>query len=226
MTISHDKRFPNESDEYRSARNELLEAERELRRNVESVAELRRRLPPGGKLTQDYVFESLQGEVLLSSLFGAHDSLILYNFMFAPGKDPCPMCTSLLDSLDGAVRHLEQQVSFAVVAKAPLSEVSAFAVNRGWRHLRLLSSGGNDYNRDYHGETSQGQWPMLNVFRRRGNEIRHTWGSELMFTKADPGQNQRHVDLLWPLWNLLDLTPGGRGDNWYPRREYQDTDSP
>uniref|UniRef100_UPI00273A5958 DUF899 family protein n=1 Tax=Stenotrophomonas sp. YIM B06876 TaxID=3060211 RepID=UPI00273A5958 len=92
---------------------------------------------------------------------------------------------------------------------------------RGWRNLRLLSSAGNSYNADYHGEDSQGaQRPALNVFERRGGQIHHCYCTELMFVAAEPGQNPRHVDPIWPLWNLFDYTPAGRGTDWHPRLSY------
>jgi predicted dithiol-disulfide oxidoreductase (DUF899 family) len=217
-------RFPGETAEYRAARDALLEAEIELRRQTEAVAALRRELPPGGVVPQDYVFEHDGGEVRLSELFGEHDTLVLYSFMFPRALDdagPCPSCTSILDSLDGAARHLGQRVALAAAAKSPLSDVLAFARERGWRHLRLLSSAGNDYNRDYDAETADGsQTPVLNVFTRRDGEIRHFWSSELMRAPREAGQEPRHVDFIWPIWNVLDTTPEGRGSAWSPRVDY------
>ena len=230
--------FPGESAGYRAARDRLLEREIELRRTMEEVAAARRRLPPGGAVPEDYVFQGAgaggePAEVRLSDLFApGKDSLAIYSFMFPrdpsddrPGpaigetarlplhEGPCPSCTALLDQLDGAVEHVTQHMGFAVVAKAPLPRISAFAEERGWRRLRLLSSPGNTYNRDYHGETSEGhQRPMLNVFHRDTDAIRHFWGSELFYAPADPGQDPRHVGTLEPLWNLFDLTPEGRPD--------------
>ncbi len=154
------------------------------------------------------------------------DTLALYNFMF-PGarRDdrPCPSCTQFLDSFDGAADHLTQRINLAVVAKAPLPRILAHAEDRGWRRLRLLSSETNTYNNDYFGESEDGsQIPMLNVFRREGESIRHFWGSELMFAPVEPGQEPRHSDTIDPLWNMFDFTPEGRGDDWYPRLSYSD----
>jgi predicted dithiol-disulfide oxidoreductase (DUF899 family) len=217
-------RFPNESAEYRAARDELLEAEIELRRQGEAVAALRRDLPPGGVVPHDYVFEGDGGEVRLSELFGDHDTLVIYSFMFPRALDddaPCPSCSSILEGLDGAARHLAQRVALAVVAKAPLPRVLDYAEHRGWRHLRLLSSAANDYNPDYGAEGPDGaQWPILNVFTRRDGEIRHFWASELMQAPREPGQEPRHVDFIWPVWQVLDITPDGRGTDWSPQREY------
>ena len=217
-------RFPNESDEYRAARDRLLEAEAELRGQTEAVAELRRQLPPGGVVPQDYVFAAADGDVRFSELFGEHDTLAIYNFMFPRTLDddmPCWSCSSMLDSLDGAARHLAQHVALAVVAKAPLPRVLEYADHRGWRHLRLLSSAANDYNRDYHGEADSGQQlPMLNAFVRRDGEIRHFWASELFTAPRPAEQGPRHVDSIWPIWAVLDVTPAGRPAEWEPSREY------
>jgi predicted dithiol-disulfide oxidoreductase (DUF899 family) len=220
--------FPGESTEYRAARDRLLEAEVELKRHTEAVAAMRRELPPGGFVPQDYVFGQDDGEVRLSELFGSeHDTLVIYSFMYGPEAErPCPSCTSILDSLDGAARHLPQRVALAVVAKSPSPRIRAFALERGWRHLRLLSSAKNDYNRDYQAETSDGsQMPILNVFTRRGGEVRHFWATELLHVPLDAGQEPRHVDFIWPIWNVLDATPAGRGTDWTPRLEYERTPS-
>jgi predicted dithiol-disulfide oxidoreductase (DUF899 family) len=215
--------FPGESGEYRAARDRLLDAEIELRRSIERVAAMRRELPPGGAVPEDYLFEEAGGEVRLSELFApGKDTLAVYNFMYGPEVErPCPSCTSILDSLDGSAVHVTQRINLAVVAKSPLERILAFANERGWRRLRLLSSAGNGYNRDYFGETADGaQMPMLNVFVKQDGTVRHFWGSELIMAPADPGQNERHVDLIWPLWNLLDVTPEGRGTDWQPSLSY------
>ena len=217
-------RFPGETSEYRAARDRLLEAEIELRRQTEAVAALRRALPAGGAAPQDYRFDEDGGEVRLSELFADKDTLVLYSFMFPRALDadePCPSCTSILDSLDGAAGHLTQRIALAVVAKAPLPRIRAWAQERGWRNLRLLSSAGNDYNGDYLGEAEDGsQMPVLNVFTRRDGEIRHFWCSELVDAPREAGQDPRHVDFIWPVWSVLDTTPEGRGTDWSPRLEY------
>jgi len=228
----HDHRFPGESEPYRAARNELLRAEMELRRRLEDVAALRRKLPLGGRIPQDYVFDedapdlpdTTVRQTRLSQLFApGKDTLLLYSYMFGPRKaEPCVSCTSILDGLNGTAPHVMQRVNFAVVAKAPLERIRQFARERGWRNLRLLSSANNTYNRDYFGEGPDGaQWPSLNVFVRRNSAIHHFWPSELLFAPRDPGQDGRHVDLIWPLWNVFDFTPEGRGEKWYPRLRYE-----
>jgi predicted dithiol-disulfide oxidoreductase (DUF899 family) len=238
--------FPGESPEYRAAREALLKQEIELRRAMEKVAAARRVLPPGGGLSEDYIFrgagaEGAPADVRLSELFApGKDSLVIYSFMFPrdPGDErpgpadgrtsllrleegPCPSCVALLDQLDGAAEHAIQHINLAVIAKAPLERVLTFADERGWRRLRLLSSAGNTYNRDYLAETEQGaQRPMLNVFHREDGLIRHFWGSELFYAPADPGQDPRHVGTIEPVWNLFDLTPEGRPSDWDEQLSY------
>ena len=217
-------RFPGESRAYRTARDKLLDAELKLRKQVEQVAALRRKLPLGGEVPEDYEFEEDGAKkIRLSQLFTrGKDSLILYSFMYGPKVEkPCPMCTAFLDSLDGAAPHVIQRANLAVVAKSPIARIREFARSRGWRNLRLLSSAHNTYNRDYHGETAdEAQLPSLNVFARRNGVIRHFFHTELLFAKAEKGQDDRHIDMAWPLWNLLDFTPEGRGKDWYPKLEY------
>lgn len=238
--------FPGESVAYRQARDELLEREIELRRAMEEVAASRRLLPPGGVVPLDFVFQGagpdgMSTDIRLSELFApGKDSLAIYTFMFPrdpederPGPDagqsaslplrdgPCPSCAALLDQLDGAAVHIEERLNFAVVAKSPLPPILTFARERGWRHLRLLSSATNTYNRDYLGETAEGvQRPMLNVFHREGETIRHFWGSELLYAPTEPGQDPRHVGTIEPLWNAFDLAPEGRGADWDEQLSY------
>jgi predicted dithiol-disulfide oxidoreductase (DUF899 family) len=238
--------FPDESTAYRAARARLLEQEIELRRAMEAVAASRRALPPGGAVRADYVFQGAgtagtAGDVRLSELFApGKNSLVIYSFMFprdpadtSPGpasgrtallkleEGPCPVCTALLDQLDGAAEHAGEHINLAVVAKTSISRLLTFAEERGWRALRPLSSAANTYNRDYHAETAEGaQRPMLNVFHRDSDTIRHFWGSELFYAPSDPGQDPRHAGTIEPLWNLFDLTPEGRPVDWREQLSY------
>ena len=228
----HAERFPGESGDYRKARNRLLEAEMGLRQRVEEVAAMRRQLPLGGTVPEDYVFEEGTAHlretgnvrrVKLSELFlRKNASLAVYSFMYGPNMaKPCPMCSSMLDSLNGTAPHAVNRINLVVVAKSPIERIRAFTDERGWRNLRLLSSAGNNYNRDYLGESADGsQLPSLNIFVRRGRKIHHFYNSELLFAPAEAGQAPRHVDLIWPLWNLFDFTPEGRGATWHPKLSY------
>ena len=227
----HRIRFPGESNRYRAARDKLLDAEIKMRRSIESVAVQRRSLPAGGDVPQDYVFEEVVGtdetgmkrKVRISELFApGKDTLILYSFMFGPEMpSACPSCTSIIDGLDGEAPHVTQRANFAIVAKSPIERIRAWAKERGWRNLRFLSSAGSTYNHDYQGENAKGeQMPALNVFVRRNGKISHFYNTELMFAPSDPGQDMRHVDMIWPLWNLFDVTPEGRGEKWGPKLKY------
>jgi predicted dithiol-disulfide oxidoreductase (DUF899 family) len=233
--------FPGESVEYRAARETLLNQEIALRREMEALAAARRALPPGGPIREDYVFEGADGPVKLSELFAdGKDALIVYNMMFPRHKNddrpkaqtgptaqmprdagPCPSCVAFLDQLDGAARHVTQMVNFAVVAKAPIELLTAFGKDRGWRFLRLLSSGGNAFKRDYCAEDDAGQQqPMTTVFQRGPDGIRHFWSTEMLYAPPEPGQDPRHAGTLEPLWNLMDLTRGGRPADWHEQFAY------
>jgi predicted dithiol-disulfide oxidoreductase (DUF899 family) len=128
----------------------------------------------------------------------------------------------MLDQFDGAAEHVVQQINLAVVAKAPLARILTFAEERGWRWLRLLSSARNNFKRDCHAETAEGdQMPMLNVFHRDGDVIRPFWSSEPRSVPRRPGQDPRHVGTLGPLWNLFDPTPDRRPLDWEEQLSYQ-----
>jgi predicted dithiol-disulfide oxidoreductase (DUF899 family) len=239
--------FPGESAAYRAARDRLLAKEIELRRAMEAVSVLRRELPPGGLIPEDYVFDGLgpdgtPARLKLSELFApGKDSLVVYNFMFPrypkddrPGpaegatarlkleEGPCPSCVAFLDALDGSAKHVEGAgFNFVVIAKAPLDRLTTFAKERGWRNLRLLSAAGNSFKRDYLAETPEGfQMPMVTVFHREGSEIRHFWSSEMLYAPADPGQDPRHAGTIEPSWNIFDLTREGRPSDWQEQLEY------
>jgi predicted dithiol-disulfide oxidoreductase (DUF899 family) len=239
--------FPGESVEYRAARDRLLVEEISLRRAIEALAAARRALPPGGLIPEDYVFDGLGADgaaakVRLSELFEpGKDSLVIYNFMFprmpqderagptdgltarlALKDGPCPSCTALLDTLDGTAKHLKAAgTNFVVITKAPLERLIAFAKERGWRNLRLLSAAGNNFKRDYLAESAEGiQLPLITVFHREGDEIRHSWSSEMIFAGSDPGQDPRHNGTIEQMWNVIDLTPEGRPNDWHEQLDY------
>jgi len=222
----HTNYLPNESEVYRQARNRLLQEEINLRAQVEKVAAMRRSLPEGGKLEEDYVFATLDDDgneiqVNLSSLFGEHKTLILYSFMYGPDvPNPCSMCTSIIGALNGNASDIAQRASMVVVAKSSIDRIIAFAKIRNWNSVRLVSSSNNSYNLDYYGEDENGnQWPICNVFVKREDEIYHYYATELLHIESEEGMNARHVDFMWPLYNYLDITPEGRGD-WYPKLAY------
>jgi len=150
------------------------------------------------------------------------NSLIIYSFMYPVDGESCPMCTSVLDGLNGSVLHARQKVNLAVVAKAPIRKIRSWASNRAWTNLRLLSSQPNSYNTEFFAENEErGQMPAVNVFQKKTDGIYHFYNTELLYAPMEDGQEPRHADLIWPVWNLLDLTPEGRGSDWYPRLSYE-----
>jgi len=211
---------PNESPEYRVARNALLAEEIELRRHAERVAEMRRALPPGGGIPEDFLFEGVDGPTRLSQLFGDKDTLIVYSMMFGPQRErPCPMCTAMVGSWDAAARNALQQVAMVVTARSPLSRILDFQKERGWRFLPFVSDPSGNFTRTYV-SAEDADIPALNVFTRRDGAIRHFWSAEIGFDMADPSQDPRgHLDPD-PLWHILDLTPRGRRADWYPKLDY------
>jgi predicted dithiol-disulfide oxidoreductase (DUF899 family) len=215
-------RFPNESEEYRKAREALLAEEIELRRHIERVAEQRRALPPGGEVSDAYRFQGEHGPASFADLFRDKQTLAIYSYMFGPQRErPCPMCTSLLSAWDGEARDVEQRIALAVVARSPIERLVAFKKERGWRNLRVYSDVDGAFSRAYHAVNKDGgDDPGFNVFSRRDGTIRHFWSGEMGFETADPGQDPRGAPDLMPIWTILDATPEGRGTDWYPKLEY------
>ncbi len=216
LAAQNPTRFPNESDDYRRARNELLAEEIELRRHLWRVAEQRRALPVGGEVSQDYRFDGPDGPVRLSELFGDHDTLVVYSMMYGPTRDEgCPMCSSMLDAWDGEARHIEQRAALAVVARSPIERIIGYAAERGWSGLSFYSDPSGDYTADYVGDRDADS-PAYTVFRRDDGVIRHFYSGETTMEMADPGQDPHAAPDMNPLWVLLDTTPEGRGTDWYP----------
>jgi predicted dithiol-disulfide oxidoreductase (DUF899 family) len=215
-----DLKFPNESKEYRAARDQLLEEERALVEKVKAVAELRRKLPSGGELKEDYTFQTASpdaagNDIKFSELFRDKDTLLLYSMMYGPNWDnPCLSCTSLVDGFDRTSYQVNQDAAFVVIAKAPAHKLEAWAKKRGWNEIQLVSGFKSNYQADYRcqGENDDMQWPTMNVFRKVGGKIFHFWGTELQ---------GNHLDTVWPYWNLMDFTPRGRPDRLTPPQRFR-----
>jgi predicted dithiol-disulfide oxidoreductase (DUF899 family) len=210
-----------ESDEYRRQREELRLAELDLVDHVERVAALRRRLPTDTVVDDYELVDVASGDrVRLSGLFSAPDrALILYHFMYGKAQtEPCPLCTMWIDGYNAAVAHLAQNADFAIVAAAEPAAIKAHAASRGWGNLRLLSAGDTTFKFDLGSEEADGsQTEWISVFVRGADgTVRHVYSKGAQM--ADD-RRERGIDLLNPVWHLLDLTPNGRGD-WYPRLKY------
>jgi predicted dithiol-disulfide oxidoreductase (DUF899 family) len=212
--------FPNESVEYRAARNALLVGEIELRRQLERLAEQRRALPAGGEIPQDFDLVSEGGAVRLSGLFGDKDTLMVYSMMFGPQrKGPCPSCTSFLSGWNGTAVNLRERVAMAVTARSPIERLVEYKKQRGFANLPFFSDAAGGYTRTYV-SAEDGDIPGFSVFTRRGGKIRHFYSGEMSGEMADPGQDPRGGPDMDLLWLMLDLTPEGRGTDWYPKLEY------
>ena len=214
-------RHPNESEEYREARQQLLIEEIELRRHAERVAELRRRLPLGGEVPEDYAFTGEDGQkVRLSQLFGDRDTLVVYSYMFGPQRDaPCPMCTSLMGAFDHKIADIRQRVAIAFTARSPIERLMQAKRERGWTQLPVYSDVSGDFTRAYVSADDE-DMPAYNVFTKQDGIVRHFWSDEISGEMADPGQDPRGAVEMDPLWLLLDTVPGGRGGDWHPSLSY------
>ena len=229
MANLHDKQMPNESTEYREARNQLLTEEQALREQIERVAAMRRSLPLGGCLKENYEFEEIDlsdgstKSVRFSELFRDKNDLLVYSYMYGPDWEaPCPSCTSVIDAINVASRHVRQQAELVVIGKASAAQLYAIARMRHWGDLRLLSSEQNDYARDYLAqpeESTESLMPVMNAFQKKGDDIYHFWSSELLWTPME-GRHPRHVDIIWPVWGLLDMTRSGRHAEKSPQLNY------
>jgi predicted dithiol-disulfide oxidoreductase (DUF899 family) len=222
MVATNKAHFPGESAEYRRARNALLVEEIELRRQIERVAAQRRALPEGGEIPKDFELVSESGAAGLSSLFGEKDTLLVYSMMFGPQRTaPCPMCTSFLAAFNGEAVNLRQRVAIAVTARSPIERLLEFKRQRGFAHLPFVSDGSGEYTRTYV-NAEDADVPGFAVFTRRDGVVRHFYSAEMSGEMADPGQDPRGAPDLDPMWLMLDLTPGGRGKDWYPKLDYGD----
>ena len=220
LVAANTAHFPNESAAYRASRNALLVEEIELRRQLERVAVQRRALPQGGEIPRDFEFASETGPVRLSSLFGDKDTLMVYSMMFGPArKGPCPSCTSFLSSWNGSAFNLRERTAIVVAARSPIERLVDYKKQRGFAYLPFVSDGAGEYTRTYV-NAEDADVPGFSVFIRRNGTIYHFYSGELSGAMADPGQDPRGAPDLDPLWSLLDLTPEGRGTDWYPKLDY------
>jgi predicted dithiol-disulfide oxidoreductase (DUF899 family) len=216
-----ERRYPNESNAYREAREALLKDEQELVEKVKAVAAKRRTLPLGGELKEDYVFQwandgKVGQKVKFSELFAGHNTLLLYSFMFGPNWDnPCYSCTSLMDGFDRTWYQVTHSgAAFVAIAKAPADRINAWAKKRGWSQIPLLSGSASAFQADYkcQDDSDDMQWPVMLVFTKRNGKILHFWSTET---------SSNHVDTVWPYWNLMDFTPEGRPDLDTPPQNFR-----
>ncbi len=215
--------FPGESDAYRAARQALLAEEIEFRRHMTRVVEQRRALPPGPVVTKDYRFKDANGNAVgLIDLFGHHDTLLAYFWMFGPQRArPCPMCTNWLGAVNGNAVDIKQRIALKVLSRSPVERQKAFALERGWHGLDFVQTVGDDYAKDLGLLNPDGsEMASIIVFKRDGDKVRLFWASGMTMEMGDPGQDPRDAPDIASLWSILDLTPEGRPADWYPKLEY------
>jgi predicted dithiol-disulfide oxidoreductase (DUF899 family) len=215
--------FAGESPEYRKAREALVAEEIEFRRHMTRLTEQRRSLPPGPVIEKNYRFRDANGfELGLFDLFGRHDVLVTYFWMFGPQRErPCPMCTNWLGAVNGNAADIKQRVALKVLGRSPVPRQIAFAQERGWRDLDFVQTIGDDYAENIGALKSDGsEWPAIIVFKRDTDKVRLFWAAEMQLEMADPGEDPRLAPDIASLWSILDLTPGGRGKDWYPKLSY------
>jgi predicted dithiol-disulfide oxidoreductase (DUF899 family) len=215
--------FPGASTEYEAARRALFVEEVELRRHETRVTALRHALPPGPPVEKDYRFIDANGaNVGLADLFGEHDTLVTYFWMYGPDRArPCPMCTAWVGAVNGNGADIKQRVALKIIGRSPIERQLAFADQRGWRNLDFVQTLGDDYPRDIGALPPEGgEWAQIIVFRKDGDRVRLFYMAQMPNEAADPGQDPRSPPEIQPLWNILDLTPEGRGTDWYPKLSY------
>src|SRR6202171_44806 len=212
-------KFNGESNEYRKLRDQLLEAESELKDQRERVAVLRRQLSMGALVESDYIFREGPSDIRDDSPANFRD--VRLSQLFAPGKDrriidhmmweandklPCPMCNMWADGYAGIAQHVSDKVNFVLVSKVDIARLREWGRRRGWDKIRLLSSHDNTFNRDFLVEDEKGQRPAVSVFRRAPDgKIYFTYTTEM---SRAPGHH-RGIDPFSPVWHLLDLLPEG-----------------
>lgn len=225
-------------DEWLQARIDLLKREKELTRMRDRLSEQRRDLP-WVKLEKDYVFDGPDGTQSLSDLFGGYSQLLIYHFMFAPEwSQGCKSCSLFADHYDPAIVHLNHRdVTMVTVSRAPIEKLLAFRQRMGW-NFKWVSSGANDFNRDFgvyftQQELNSGlsiynyvsqpypitDLPGLSVFcRDESGAIYHTYSTY-----------SRGLDSFLNVYNFLDLVPKGRdeadqpGMGWVRHHDRYDT---
>jgi len=187
--------------EWRAAREELLIKEKEATRALDALAAERRRLPIV-RIEKDYELDGPDGKVRFADLFEGRRQLIVYHFMFGPGEDPCTGCSSFTDNI-ADISHLHaRDTAFVLVSRAPYDEIRAFKERMGWT-VPWYSSFGSDFNYDFRVSNDRGETFALSVFVRDGDTVYRSYVT-----------SSRGVDRLRLDFNLLDLTPFGRQEEW------------
>ncbi len=223
LAQAREPKFVNESEAYAQSRTKLLAAEIEARRSLTKLAQQRRNLPAGPEVIKDYRFRDANGDTItLRDLFGDQETLITYFWMYGPKRErPCPMCTNFLGGANGNATDVKQRAAFKILGRSSVERQQAFATERGWKDLDFVQTVGDDYARDLGLLDNDGnEFPGFTVFQKDGDKVRVFYDAEMPSGAADPGEDPRGAVDIAPLWNLLDMTPEGRGVDWYPKLAY------
>lgn len=217
--------LPGESSAYAEARKAIVREEIEIRRRLTALTEMRQRLPEGPVVATDYRFKDENGDTVgLADLFGEHDTLVTYFQMFGPDRErPCPMCTNALGGFNGNARDVKQRAAFKILGRSSVERQKAFAMERDWHDLDFVQTVGDEFALDHHAldPKTGGESPAYIVFRKDADQnVRYFYAAEMPAEAADPGQDPRGAVDFAPLWNILDTTPEGRGEDWYPKLAY------
>jgi predicted dithiol-disulfide oxidoreductase (DUF899 family) len=218
-------------EEWKTARQQLLAEEKQLTRRRDALNADRRRLPMV-RIEKDYVFDGSGGRATLGDLFGDRRQLVVRHLMFDPAWDKaCSGCTACVDELSpGTLRHLRSRdTAFALISRAPLAKLEAYATQKGWT-VPWYSSFGTDFNYDFHVSLDDSVAPVeynyrgavelretgnewfvenptevsgISAFLRDGADIYHTYST---FGRGDEGLSDGYY--------LLDLTALGRQEDW------------
>jgi predicted dithiol-disulfide oxidoreductase (DUF899 family) len=210
--------MPGASQEYVTAREQLHRAESVMRDTIEQVA-LKRRELPSGPTVSDYSFMDGESRVRLSELFAeGKPELFVYHLMYWADDDEfCPMCSMWVDGLNAVSKHIERRANIAVTSLAPPETLAAWAKRRGWNSVRVLADDGEQFARDLGAMDEKGE-PVetVAVFVKDGSQVRNTYlAHAFMFGEW------RYIDLLSPVWNVFDLLPSGRSEDWHPSNDYR-----
>ena len=203
----------------------FMAKEKELTRLRDELSRQRRELP-WEKVTKSYVFDGPSGRETLADLFGDRSQLVVYHFMFGPDwEEGCPGCSFWADSFDGLGVHLRaRDTSFVAISRAPFAKIDPFKRRMGWS-FKWVSSGGNDFNYDYHVsftpetldagaavynyaklDMKSAEMPGVSVFYRdQSGNVYHTYSTYA-----------RGIDAVNAAYQYLDLVPKGRDEDELP----------
>ena len=213
--------------EWLKRRVDLLAKEKELIRLKDALSKERRELPVV-RVEKDYVFEGPTGHVPLAALFGTHQQLIVYHFMFDPDwNEGCAHCSHCADNFQGAIVHLAaRNTAFSAVSRAPFAKIENFRQRMNWS-FPWYSSFESDFNYDFQVTLDKTNGYAEHNYRDCGDEEGENSGVSVFFREDDNVYHTystyaRGLDALLNTYNYLDLTKLGRQEGKSPEHYPQD----